>query len=258
MFTILSATTIIGGGLGFYTAVRWKVEADIARDAEEQINFLIAGIEESADEEISDDITEESESQPTDEPSSTPVSSDINFAQLKSVNSNTIGWIKVNNTRIDYPIVHADDNEYYLKHSFDHSLSSSGAIFLDYRNKTNFNNKHSIIYGHGRLEGTMFGTLQNALKSNWQTNLSNHTITIITESGDIHYKIFSAYRLPNTNDYLRTIFRNNTDFLEFVTMLKNRSVYNFGTLVSEDDRILTLSTCIGKNERMVVHAMRVD
>ena len=239
---------IIGGGCGAYMIIRWKVESDLAADDLVDVDFTIA-------ESIEEELPTQTEDNPTPQPSA---SSGINFTQLKATNSSTLGWIKVNNTRINYPIVQSNDNEYYLKHSFNHSLNSSGAIFLDYRNPANLSGKHSIIYGHGRVEGTMFGTLQNALSSSWQNNSANHIINIFTESETLQYKVFSAYRLPNTNDYLRTLFRNHSDFMEFVTMLKSRSVYNFGTEVSENDQILTLSTCIGKNERMVLHAKRIN
>lgn len=239
---------IIGGGCGIYMIMRWKIESDLAAENLADDTPL----ESAADDRSLDSPAQDSSG------SVTSVMTEINFAQLKSVNSSTIGWIRVNNTRIDYPIVHSDDNEYYLKHSFNHSLNSSGAIFLDYRNPTDFSGKHSIIYGHGRVEGTMFGTLQNALSFNWQNDSTNHIIDIITETKTLHYRVFSAYRISNTNDYLRTLFRNHADFVEFANMLKSRSVYNFGTEVSENDQILTLSTCIGKNDRMVLHAKRID
>ncbi len=238
---------VFSGGFGLYLIMHWKIEHDIEQDELAQINFLAEDYEEANETETSEPTTTAQQS-----------AQSRDFASLKAINSTTLGWIKVNNTRIDYPIVQSDDNEYYLKHSFNHTLNSSGAIFLDYRNNANLNNKHTIVYGHGRNEGTMFGTLKNALKSNWQKNSENHIFTIRTENTTVRYQVFSVYRIPNTNDYLRTLFRNDNDFLEFITMLKNRSVYNFGTEISEKNQIITLSTCIGKGDRMVLHAKRLD
>ena len=69
---------------------------------------------------------------------------DINFNELKNINNDVKGWIKVNGTNINYPFVQSKNNKYYLTHSFDKSYNSAGWLFLDYRN----NNKNTIIYAH--------------------------------------------------------------------------------------------------------------
>lgn len=84
----------------------------------------------------------------------------VDFNELKKFNSNTKGWIQVNGTNINYPFVQAKDNKFYLTHSFDKSYNSAGWVFLDYRNNINELSKNTIIYAHGRLDTTMFGSLK--------------------------------------------------------------------------------------------------
>ena len=92
----------------------------------------------------------------------------INFNELKSINDETVGWIQVNNTNINYPVVKHSDNEYYLKHQFDKSYNTAGWVFMDYRNNNNsFENKNTIIYGHALKNKAIFGSLKNTLEESW-------------------------------------------------------------------------------------------
>lgn len=107
----------------------------------------------------------------------------VDFEKLKSVNNDVKGWIQVNGTNINYPFVQTIDNKYYLTHSFDNSYNYSGWVFLDYRNNNSsvISNKNTIIYAHGLKNGTMFGTLKNALNKNWYNNTDNHIVKLSTE-----------------------------------------------------------------------------
>lgn len=85
---------------------------------------------------------------------------DVDFSELKKINSETVGWVQVPGTDINYPFVQARDNKYYLENSFYKENSASGWIFLDYRNNKNDYDKNTIIYGHALKVGAMFGTLK--------------------------------------------------------------------------------------------------
>lgn len=178
---------------------------------------------------------------------------DVDFNELKKINKDVKGQIKVNGTNVNYPFVQYSDNKYYLTHSFDKTYNNSGWLFMDYRNK-NMNNKNTIIYAHGRLEKTMFGSLLDTLKSYWYNNKNNHVIKISTEEENSLWQIFSTYHIPTTSDYLQTNFENDKEYQEFLNTLKNRSSFNFNTDITYNDNILTLSTCYKTKERMVVHA----
>lgn len=178
----------------------------------------------------------------------------VNFKELKKINSHTVGWINVPGTNINYPFVQTNDNEYYLSHSFDKTYNKAGWIFLDYRNSLTNINKNTIIYGHSRVNNTMFGSLKKTLKESWKKKTENHIIKISTESENSLWQIFSVYTIPTTNDYIKTDFNNEQEFLNFIELIKSRSIYDFKTTSSKNDNILTLSTCYKTNERIVVHA----
>ena len=177
---------------------------------------------------------------------------DVDINKLKTFNPDTIGFIKVMGTNINYPFVQTIDNDYYLNRSYDKTYNNAGWIFLDYRNN-GFNDKNTIIYGHGRINGTMFGSLKDTLKSSWQNNKDNYIIKISTEKENSIWQIFSVYKIATTSDYLQTTFSDN-EFESFINLIKGRSSYNFETNVTNEDKVLTLSTCYNDNDKMVVHA----
>lgn len=179
---------------------------------------------------------------------------DVDFTELKKVNPSTAGWIQVSGTNINYPFVHTTDNKFYLTHSFDKTYNDAGWVFLDYRNNPNQLSKNNIIYAHGRYDNTMFGSLRKILTSQWINNTNNYIVKLSTEKENTLWQVFSIYRIPTTNDYIQVNFNNNTEFLRFANKLLNRSNHNFNTNISENDIILTLSTCYDDYDKMVLHA----
>ncbi len=175
------------------------------------------------------------------------------FDSLKSINSDVKGWITVNGTNINYPFVQGKDNSYYLKHSFDKSYNSAGWVFLDYKNNL-LNDRNNVLYAHSMRNKTMFGSLRNVLKSNWLNNSNNHIIKLSTENENTLWQVFSVYHIKTTDDYIKTRFSNDNEFNNFLSMISKRSVYNFNTNVNINDKVLTLSTCYSKAERLVLHA----
>ena len=179
---------------------------------------------------------------------------DVDFKELKEINSDTVGWIQLNGTNINYPFVQTTDNEYYLTRSFDKKKNNAGWVFMDYRNSKDSLDRNTILYAHGRKDNTMFGTLKNILSSKWINNADNYIVKMSTETENSLWQVFSIYNIPETTDYLQTAFYSNTEFLEFGNMLINRSEYNFNTTINENDKILTFSTCYNKTNRIVLHA----
>ena len=179
---------------------------------------------------------------------------DVDINKLKEKNSDTVGWINVNNTNINYPYVQGKDNNYYLDHSFNKKYNEAGWVFLDYRNDKNLSNKNNILYAHSRLDKTMFGSLSKTLKSNWYNNKDNHIIRLSTETENTMWQIFSVYKIPEETYYITTNFNSDNDYQKFLNTIKERSIHNFSTNLTTDDKILTLSTCYSDTERTVVHA----
>lgn len=179
---------------------------------------------------------------------------DVDFSELISINSNTVGWIQVNGTNINYPFVQTDNNNFYLTHSFDKSYNKAGWVFLDYRNNITNIDKNTIIYAHGRLDNTMFGSLRKVLTNGWLDDKNNYVIKLSTDTENTLWQVFSVYRIPTTSDYLKINFKDNEAFLNFANMLLERSAFDFNTTVGENDKILTLSTCYNDNDKVVLHA----
>ena len=179
---------------------------------------------------------------------------DADFNELKKINKEVRGWIQVNGTNINYPYVQASDNDFYLNHSFDKSSNGAGWIFMDYRNNSQEFDKNTIIYGHGRSNTSMFGTLKNILKSSWFKDSNNYVIKLATEQENSLWEVFSVYKIPTTSDYLQIKFSSDEEFQNFANKLIERSAYNFNAPVNSTDKIITLSTCWNDEEKVVMHA----
>lgn len=158
----------------------------------------------------------------------------------------------------EYPVVKGTNNSFYLNHSFDKSNNSAGWIFADYRNKFGNTDKNIVIYGHNMRDGSMFGSMLNILNAKWYENEENTNITLYTENEKCMYKVFSVYKIENEDYYIKTEFKNDNEFEDFIKTLKKRSIKDFNVDVSKDDNILTLSTCANNNKyRVVLHAKKV-
>ena len=180
---------------------------------------------------------------------------DVDFAKLKQTNSNTVGWIKVEGTNINYPFVQANDNNFYLTHSYDKSYNTAGWVFLDYRNNIKRADKNTIIYAHGRLDKTMFGSLRNYKD---QTYWGYHPfVYIYDDNGGHRYEIFSAYEADVTSNTYLVGFKDETEKQDFLDECVKQSVIQTNVVPTLNDRILTLSTCTntgGYATRWVVQA----
>lgn len=251
---LIIITSIITLLISIFNIIKWKIDSD-------KTNYEITNIQENINvEEIQDTENTEIIEPVIEVPKENPYWDYINmnminvdFNGLKKTNPDVVGWLKVNGTNINYPFVQSSDNDYYLTHSFNKSYNGAGWVFLDYRNNGT-NDKNTIIYAHGRSNKTMFGTLKNVLNNGWLNNTNNYVIKISTETENSLWQIFSVYRIPTTSDYLQTNFNDETEYQNFLDMIKDRSSHNFETNVASTDNILTLSTCYNNSDKMVVHA----
>jgi sortase B len=131
-----------------------------------------------------------------------------------------------------------------------------GWVYMDYRNNANELHDNSIIYAHSMKNGTMFGTLKYVLDSSWRKDKENLIITFDTQKGTLKFKIFSAYKVDYTTDYMVTNFTTDREKKDFIDLITGRSSIKSDVNVGLDDKILTLSTCTGNsNRRLVVHAV---
>lgn len=257
----------IGAGIvaALYCAIYWQIESSNIRNENQLIAEAIA-----ADTlVIESDGFESTEAIESEEPEAadnggytnpywsylnTDISA-INFASLKSVNPQTVAWLKVNGTNINYPVVQTSDNDYYLSHSFNGSNNSHGWVFMDYEDSPDFSSQNTVIYAHGRPEGDMFGTLKETLSNTWRDEHNNHIVETVTTQGEVMlWEVFSTYIVETTNDYIQTSFASNRQFESLLNTIKSRSNFDYGVPLDSSDKILTLSTCYDQYSRMVLHA----
>ena len=181
----------------------------------------------------------------------------IDFKALKEINSDTIGWLKVNGTNIEYVVVKGTDNDYYLHHNFEKQNNSAGWIFADYRNKFDYTDYNTVIYGHNMKNDSMFGTLKNVLSDEWYNNEENRHIILVTEKGTFTYKVFSVYEEKASDYPIQTGFSNDNEYLNFLNTIKDKSIKDFNVELSAEKGILTLSTCGNDNKnRVILHAIK--
>ena len=182
----------------------------------------------------------------------------IQFDELLKNNDETVGWIKVNNTNVNYSIVKHSDNEYYLKHDFNKNYNIYGWVYADYRDDFEYFGNNTILYAHNMSDRSMFGSLVWCLKEKWYTNEENHFIKLSTPKSNTVWKIFSIYTIKPEVYYLKTYFENEEEHQSFTNELRNRSIYNFNEEVNSNDKILTLSTCTDDGtKRIVIHAKMI-
>lgn len=179
---------------------------------------------------------------------------DVNFDELLKKNSDTVAFIKVNGTNINYPVVQTSNNDYYLSHSYNKKKNDAGWVFMDYRNSINPLDQNTILYAHGRVDTTMFGSLKNVFRNNWYQKTDNYILHFITKDYTSLWQIFSVYSIPTETYYLTTNFSTDEEYQKFIDTLTSRSKYNFNASVNTNDKIITLSTCLNNNERVVLHA----
>ncbi len=236
---------------GFFLG-RWLYENYKTKQLSDELQSMV-GISESTVEEEGVEVL------PPVEEEKPVLLSDLSLEQLKQQNSDTVGWIRVSGTNVNYPIVQTTDNDYYLKRDFYHRWTNAGWIYGDYR--CNFDNlaanKNLIIYGHGRLDMSMFGSLEYCRRAWWLGNPGYHTIHITTPTQTTTWKVFAVYTTSIDFYYIQTNFTTNGSFMNLVNEMKTRSIHDFGVEVGENDTILTLSTCVADADRLVVNAVLV-
>lgn len=177
-------------------------------------------------------------------------------AQFLKINSDYVGWLTIENTKVDYPVVSGPDNEYYLDKNFYKEQDIIGSIYMDHRNLGNGLDTHTILYGHYTERGLMFGDLDKYLDADY---LKDHkTFTFRSLQGEVTYEIFSVHISPSEGPFLDTTFFE-TSYGDFQTLLKETSQISIDAIPTESQKIISLITCnyAVKDGRLFIHAMEV-
>ena len=244
---------IIGAIFSYILYDNYQSELKVKAITDEIAELLVEDVEQTPGDKKEETPAEETQNT---QPEEDPV---VSYQKLLGKNSDTVGWLIVPGTKIDYPVLKGTDNSYYLQRNFNRAKDSNGWIFMDYRNGDQELDSNTIIYGHNRYySGVMFGTLNNVTKKRWLNNESNHYITFNTMYQSMTWKVFSIYSIDVTSDYLYINFENDETYQNFINLIKGRSNYQFNTEVTTKDKILTLSTCLDNDKRLVVHAVLIN
>lgn len=172
----------------------------------------------------------------------------VDFSKLLRENEDTVGWIKVPDTKIDYVVCQAPedkDHEYYLYRDFYKNYDVYGTVFMDYR--SSLDSRNMILHGHNMRDGRMFGTLKYFEDLSFYKKNPTFTFNTIYEKSE--WKIISIMKTNTLEsqgeffNYLRGDFENEYDFLNFVYQIRERSIIDTPVTVNENDTLVTLSTC---------------
>ena len=184
---------------------------------------------------------------------------EVDFKALREKNPDTVGWLYVGSCGISYPIVQGEDNDYYMNHTFEGTVNSSGAIIMDYRDDKYLKDWNTFIYGHNMKNGSMFGSLKKLLKD--ETLYDSDPYIYVYLPGYIYrYKIFSYYKdKPDSKMYWTA--GTLQEYRQYIRDALSLSVRDLGVETSEENNMVTLVTCSGSGAgkmRFFVHGEFID
>lgn len=173
--------------------------------------------------------------------------------ELQAEFPSVVGWLMIPNTGIDYPFVQGPDNAHYLHLDLNQNQSAAGTIFMDYRNSRDFNDFNTIIYGHHMRSGSMFGTMQHFNNQNFFEANRTGTIFLSDATYEIEFIAFAVIK-PNDAVIFDPEIAEDAERTEFLEHVRSTARYYREVEVTENDRIVTLSTCNYEfdNARMVL------
>lgn len=161
--------------------------------------------------------------------------------EARAVNEDVVGWIKVPNTVIDYPIVLGEDNDYYLDHNLEKENSKSGCIFLDYRNAQEDQRRHLIVWGHNMRNGTMFHDLSSYKNRDFFENTPSFELWLFGRRYEC--EVMSQYILTTDLNFIKTKFTSDEGFLNYFRELRQMAKHDNGLEITAQDQVISLITC---------------
>ena len=183
----------------------------------------------------------------------------LQFQELQGVNADIVGWISIEDTQLNYPILQSTNNNDYLNRNYKGENSMAGSVFMDYRIDITSYSPNTILYGHRMKDGSMFDGLKKFLDQDFFDNHKVVKFDTLYESYDA--EIFSVYQTTTDFDYIQTDFTSEEDYELLLHEIQEKSEYPTDTVLNAEDQIITLSTCDYKlnpnTGRLVVHAKLV-
>lgn len=176
----------------------------------------------------------------------------VDFETLSERFPGIIGWLLLEGTPIDYPIMQTTDNSFFLSHLPDGTRQRAGSIFLDCRNSPDLTDGNSLIYGHMSSSGEMFGALRNYRNQEFYNR--NPVLNIYTPERDCELVLIAGYLLDSGVEVPPLAFSGENDFYDYIDDIRGRSFFVSDTDVSADDQIVCLCTCAYdfRNARLII------
>lgn len=165
----------------------------------------------------------------------------LDFTNLQSLYPDTVAWLSSEVLRINYPVMHTVDNDFYIDHLYNGELNAYGALFADYRNKGDFSDQNTVIYGHHMRDGTMFGSLEDYRSQSFYDLYP--TMTLYTPEGDYRIEFFSGTSEDGDYEFVEFNFDSDEAFMNYVQDLRARSEFTSDVEVQPGDRLISLCTC---------------
>ena len=165
----------------------------------------------------------------------------FDWEKLKGINGDFVGWIRLDDSKVDYPFVQGTDNEYYLRHLFDGTYNNSGCVFMDVNNNRDFSDKNTILYAHNMKNGTMFASIEKYKDASYYDG--HKVIHIYTEAATYDVYPVAGIVTDGQDDYVRTSFNDDNDFMSYVNRFVSSSTFTSEQSIEPTDRMIMLSTC---------------
>ena len=183
----------------------------------------------------------------------------VDFAGLREKNPDVVAWIQIPALEgLDYPVVIGEDNAYYVNHNWEKVESEEGAIFLDFRNTPDFSQPHNILYGHCMKDGTMFQPLGQWEKESFLRGSDRTVLLYLPEEVRV-YEIIGSERVNALDSRVyKTDYTAGEEWAEAIGETLKNLWYETDTQYDGNSEILTLSTCMGGDQRLTVHAICVE
>ena len=180
---------------------------------------------------------------------------EVDFAALREINPDIVGWIFIEGTEINYPVVQGANNDTYLTRMFDGASNGAGCIFLDDNNAADLSDQHSVIYGHHMKNGSMFAGLSSYKTQEFYDE--HPTALLLTPTQNYKLQLFSGYVASVQDDAWKLTFDGDNDFEGWLARAVVQSCFESPVTPTEHDHVVTLSTCSYEfqNARFVVHGI---
>jgi len=175
---------------------------------------------------------------PVEEAETAPIT--IDFNSLLEKNGDIVGWIYCQDTPINYPVVQAENNDYYLRRDLNGKYLVSGTVMVDYRIGTIGEDSNYILYGHNMKDGSMFSSLA---KYKEQSYYDQHPVLyFLTPTGDYKIELYAGI-VVKRDALIYVPNPNGIDFAKFLSNAKEKSTFKSMVEITENDTLITLSTC---------------